>query len=688
MGMEEKNILVKQYITECGIELNNKYPGIVDDNKINRAIAMFTNSEKSLEELKEQINELISEMIKNYNRSKDDKQELHYDLNDYFDCRVSNDTLHIHVVPKDIKQDLMKMKHDYYGYVETKLEDALRKIPDILSLPENANVKTIFAVSPLLRTAHSQEMFKKYGFDVSISHVLKFKDMFQGKRIGQAVMNKDKFVELYGKKDTLADEKSMMLNLDKAFQSEFIIEMLKNNWNQAHNISVLGNIIGEVYNHMIIHKDGYGFEDYMKQMESLYSKLGTKQIDMTQFDMEKAKIISSIIAKKIGIDTSKDISYADRERIKLYYLNEYVENGYVAHSFPEAYRESIMQNGLIASPEQRSSMPDQKQEIQEIFMNKGIAAPIGGYPYYGGSGIYYEYDFTKVFQHAINSPEWFNWFTSSDHLKGFQSIEKSPYILRDEQACKRNVLDLCENAELSEKQTETVMQFYQESYAEFSSPILNVGLIPKKVVGKSDVSKAVPSELGLLDTIIYTMRDKAGQYIEHQGNVHSETINPSDFKVSHVPSASKYMKVDGYERETKEHLTDSKLNLEILKRAEENKDRMPQGMAEKVEETKLLLKQKQDTVKANTKMSKKAFDKRSQAEILTAQQIKEKNMAIKKRKEQQKSLEKPKVKILTKTNNEKSSSSSSSGFVDILMLVLISGFVAGAIFMIIYIIMK
>ena len=40
------------------------------------------------------------------------------------------------------------------------------------------------------------------------------------------------------------------------------------------------------------------------------------------------------------------------------------------------------------------------------------------------------------------------------------------------------------------------------------------------------------------------------------------------------------------------------------------------------------------------------------------------------------------------TSNEKSSSSSSSGFVDILMLVLISGFVAGAIFMIIYIIMK
>lgn len=55
MGMEEKNILVKQYIMERGAELNNKYPGIVDDNKINRAIAMFTNSEKSLEKPKVKI---------------------------------------------------------------------------------------------------------------------------------------------------------------------------------------------------------------------------------------------------------------------------------------------------------------------------------------------------------------------------------------------------------------------------------------------------------------------------------------------------------------------------------------------------------------------------------------------------------------------------------------------------------
>lgn len=83
---------------------------------------------------------------------------------------------------------------------------------------------------------------------------------------------------------------------------------------------------------------------------------------------------------------------------------------------------------------------------------------------------------------------------------------------------------------------------------------------------------------------------------------------------------------------------------------------------------------------------KKSFDQRSQNEIAIAKQIKEKNIAIKKQKEQQKNLEKPKVKTLTKPTN--SGGNSSGGFVNTLILTLITGFVAGAIFMVVYYICK
>lgn len=80
-----------------------------------------------------------------------------------------------------------------------------------------------------------------------------------------------------------------------------------------------------------------------------------------------------------------------------------------------------------------------------------------------------------------------------------------------------------------------------------------------------------------------------------------------------------------------------------------------------------------------------SFTKRSASEIQIAQQIKQRNMIIKQQKEQQKSMEKPKVKTLSKGSNS-GNVGSSSGFANILTL--ITGFIAGAIFMIIYNILK
>lgn len=82
-----------------------------------------------------------------------------------------------------------------------------------------------------------------------------------------------------------------------------------------------------------------------------------------------------------------------------------------------------------------------------------------------------------------------------------------------------------------------------------------------------------------------------------------------------------------------------------------------------------------------------SFAKRSDSEIQIAQQIKQKNMIIKQQKEQQRNSEKPKVKTLTKNSNS-GNISSSSGFANILTLTLITGFIAGAIFMIVYNILK
>ncbi|MEE0683776.1 MAG: hypothetical protein UC703_05130 [Bacilli bacterium] len=467
-------------------------------------------------------------------------------------------------------------------------------------------------------------------------------------------------------------EKLMFINIEKNINSEFFLNILKKNYERYHNVHYIGDLIGELYIHHIIHKDGYDFESYMKQFEELYSAYKDRELSPEQFELQKSKMIAGAIASKLGIDVHGDVKDDDLSKIQNYFLQEYVSYGYVTHAFPDAYYDSIVENGLVASISDRIEKPKDIQQIQDLFMAKGITSPMGGYPYYGGSGIYYEHDFTRVFQHAVDSPEWFNWFTSSDHTATYhKNVETSPYILRSEENCRVNVEDLCRNADLNSYESKKVLDFFQEQYRKFSSPKLNVAFIPKRVVGKSDISKAVPSNMDLLSTISYVLKDGAKQYTEHNGNVHFETITPEQFKISVIPSANIYMFANQYFRESKEHLTNFQSNLSVLDTVENNQHRLVPSMIPKIEVAKQVIIDKQN-------QSNCFFDQRSPKEIELANQIKQKNQIIKAYNAEQKQQDRPKVKTLGSATVRKN-----NGFSSGISLLLVVCFIVIVLFIII-----
>lgn len=101
------------------------------------------------------------------------------------------------------------------------------------------------------------------------------------------------------------------------------------------------------------------------------------------------------------------------------------------------------------------------------------------------------------------------------------------------------------------------------------------------------------------------------------------------------------------------------------------------------------IKKKQDDFQTQTgqTLEQESFAKRSQSEVQIANQIKNKNKIIKYQKEQQKQKNKPKVKTLTQSSSN-SSSTGSKGFANVITLSLIVSFVCGALFMIVYMIIK
>lgn len=122
--------------------------------------------------------------------------EKHYSLNELLDCRITNKTLHIHVVPKTVKEDMKQMGiRKYTEYAEERLEDALARIYDII-VKEEQDIQTIFAVSPLLSHNFIKKMFEKHGFNTSTEPNEMFEKMFPDKKIGQAIIKRDKFIQI------------------------------------------------------------------------------------------------------------------------------------------------------------------------------------------------------------------------------------------------------------------------------------------------------------------------------------------------------------------------------------------------------------------------------------------------------------------------------------------------------------
>ena len=106
-------------------------------------------------------------------------------------------------------------------------------------------------------------------------------------------------------------------------------------------------------------------------------------------------------------------------------------------------------------------------------------------------------------------------------------------------------------------------------------------------------------------------------------------------------------------------------------------------------QNKTLIQQGKEPVKTiygGAFRNKKVFDYRTSGEIQVANQIRQKNHLIKQQKSQARQMHKPKVRTLTYPRTP--DSISNNGFINVFILSLIVGIVAGALFMIIYMVIR
>lgn len=231
------------------------------ENLTNKVLNRYLDSGMTTDQINRDLSDIVEKKREEYERMKkaqsDIAKEKHYDLNDLFDCRVSNGCLHIHVVPKSVKDDMSQAggpTRYLNDVVSPKLDDALNKVIDILNTSEK-DIPTVAAISPTLRLA--QNLFRERGFDVGETNNETFVNMFGDSKIFMATIPRDKLIEFYTKKkeeekpiefkdelsDMMYDHDNTITNMKRISDKEKPKKLTKKNNNESGSIGVFSIVL-------------------------------------------------------------------------------------------------------------------------------------------------------------------------------------------------------------------------------------------------------------------------------------------------------------------------------------------------------------------------------------------------------------------------------------------------------------
>ena len=195
---------IEKYVEMLYGRFTHLFPERLVDLKA-KAVEKFLNTNLSYDDIIQILLKAVEERDRIYEAKKEGKivpteEQVHYDLNDLFDCRITDDCLHMHVVPKSVREDMAQAggPTSYLNnVVAPKLDDALDKVVDILNTKEQG-INTVAAISPTLRLA--QKLFVERGFDVGETHDERFVQMFGDSRIFTATIPREKLIKLQEEK--------------------------------------------------------------------------------------------------------------------------------------------------------------------------------------------------------------------------------------------------------------------------------------------------------------------------------------------------------------------------------------------------------------------------------------------------------------------------------------------------------
>ena len=152
-------------------------------------------------------------------------------------------------------------------------------------------------------------------------------------------------------------------------------------------------------------------------------------------------------------------------------IQNYLINGYYSYDFNGIFKKNIKTNGLDS---RITLLDDQRQEIHQIFTKHGYSKIFGIQSSHKPPSFLLGANLTLSGQRSLDSPEWFNNFTSGG-IRPQKAYEDAAFSRRDYPTCLNNIVKVCKEYELSVDEINQVIDFFNEVILKQIRLVINKG---------------------------------------------------------------------------------------------------------------------------------------------------------------------------------------------------------------------
>ena len=702
MDMEQKNKYIEQYINNIALQINDKYKGLMDEDKISRAINMFKDSSDDLETvIIPRINELAQKVINDFlefqkqiqelmkiNREQQQSELATLDLNtEQNGIYLSQQQIDLLMITDiNTKEELKDYIENICGqFPNMKVEDVIPNFDSIMSLQQLEEAKrTLYQkyqdglisyldnarMSDVQKAKVKLERLGINGQELDYCLTLVFQN-----RISEAFnylgqKNGDNFITKFNRSMNDDFENIKDVSYD---EMKSLSELIKRDKSIDTIIVATGKFDNSIYQTM----NGKVFDPYLtsKALQFCYTNkkhmryhalFDQAHVDYLSKQGKGLKDHDQILAEmKAYVKMSMD--YIEKN-------NRQLPDGTMLINTVEVFNELVEKNKV--DKDSPYSMVWEKyfgitiEEIMSCF--DGIKKPDGV------EFMYNETTLTESSQKRVMVEKVL--YQIEQKQSGFIDVIGDQMHLSDEDVMtKKGLQNLTETAQMLKR--------FQDGKVVVDGQIREIK--PKKTECTEHdfhFTKAFLENINILNqssqnTDLWSIKKGMQDII-------SKTYNQNGVKFEKSTYWSLFGKND--HNIVRANISIQKENFERRKKGLPEKRLIETMSAGLIPDGKTFsniksLKSEKEQKDLQHKEENKFFDQRSQGEIEIAKQIKQKNQMIKQQKEQTRQMNKPKVRTLSA---HLSNSSQNKGFTNVLILSLIASFVAGALFMIIYMIVR